>query len=158
MSKTGLALAFAVLALPVSAKAAGDDPTCRNGLFAAEAPFTLASIKGEDRAYFFEDTDGCPVSGDDCRTDSYVVPGDTLIVSKLRGKFACVFYAPSQSAGWLRLARLQLESVDPNPPAFDWAGNRERAFAAESSMILPQENGGLRILGSAFWPAQPVTR
>ena len=128
---------------------------CRNGLFASEAPFQLATVSGSGRSHFVKDMDDCPSDAASCRESAYVVPGDTLIVSKLRGAFACVFYVPSQTAGWMRADRLEVMPVQPPPAASAWIGHCEGEFGAQSLTIAPDAGGALRITGSAFWPARP---
>lgn len=138
-----------------TAAQASDDPMCRNGLFADEAPFQLARIEGEGRSPFYRDMDGCPDNGIDCRTGRFVVPGDLVIISKLRGEYACAFYVPSQTAGWVKTGRLALQRVNQAPAPQAWVGQWQGAFGAEDLVIKQQENGLLHITGQAFWPGKP---
>ena len=87
-----------LLALGITAAHAQDDVLCRNGLFPSEQPFALARIGGKDRVFFEDDMDGCPWRGSGCRTRSYVVPGDLVIINRTREGYVCAFY-PSASGG-----------------------------------------------------------
>ena len=85
---------------PVAAQA--EDTTCRNGLFADGEGFRQARVRAQ-RAFFYEDADGCP-AGSACRTRSYVIAGDALVVDgRRKDGFVCAFY-PNEgggTAGWI---------------------------------------------------------
>ncbi len=154
--RASLLVASLALAAPAAAQA-GDDVTCRNGLFADQAPFALAKVVGEGRAHFYRDMDGCPVEGTYCREASYLVAGDEAIVSKLRGEFACVFYFESSTAGWMKLDRLELQKADVEPATGAWVGSWQDSFETDDIRIERDANGRLSVKGTAFWPGRPDT-
>jgi hypothetical protein len=150
-------LALPLFALSATAALAQEDLTCRNGLFPAEPPFALAKVRGEERAFFHQDMDGCPWSGTACRDNSYVVPGDTVIVGKVRKGFACAFY-PSKgggTAGWVPTRQLSLQFVETMPAPADWVGT----WSSEGNPLIKIEKrlGSLHATGEAFWPGRPGT-
>jgi len=136
---------------------------CRNGLFPTEPPFRLAEVMGAERLHFLDDADGCPdkAGGDDpgaCRTRSYVVPGDVVVVNREHGDYLCAFY-PSKgggTAGWVEAVRLQLLAVDAKPPLAAWTGTWTSAGNPE--VTIREQGGALRIVGQAFWPGPKATR
>ena len=134
------------------------DPMCRNGLFAAEPPFALATINRTGaRAVFLDDSDGCPWEGEKCATSAYVVPGDTVIVSRVRNGFACAFY-PSPgggTAGWLATRQVNLTPIDTRPRPDRWIGT----WSSEGNpqLIFAERLGKLRVSGKAYWPGPEGT-
>lgn len=153
--KLRLLATLAALALPVAAQAQ-DDPMCRNGLFAREAPFTLARVNVDRNVYFHEDMDGCPSAGQQCVTSSYLVGGDEVIVSKMREGFACAYYEPSGTAGWIRLDRIELVPTEGNPEPEAWTG----AWHGLGDNTLTITHAGrtrLQVEGMAFWPSREPT-
>lgn len=127
---------------------------CRNGLFPSEPPFALAEVSGADRVYFHRDMEGCP-QGEGCRTGAYVVPGDTVVISRLRRGFACAFY-PGRgggTAGWVRIAPLRLLPVEANPPLSAWIGGW--SSGGNPAIRFWEELGALHVVGEAYWPGPP---
>lgn len=143
--------ACAMLALPAAAQAQ-DDTTCRNGLFPREAPFTLARVSAEQNVYFHGDLDGCPAAGEACITNSYLIDGDEVIVSKLREGFACAYYVQSDTAGWIPLNQIEPVATEQAPQPAQWAG-RWQGRGDNRISITHAEGTGLAIAGRAFWPA-----
>ena len=150
-------LALPLLAASATAAFGQDDPTCRNGLFPAEEQFALARIGGKDRAYFLNDATGCPAEGDRCRTTAYLVPGDTVIVSRLSDGFACAFYpdAGGGTAGWVDAKRLFLQPLVNRQPIEAWLG--EWRSAGNPVLRLSKRVGTLHVSGEAYWPGPPGT-
>ena len=152
---------FAALTLPAIASAQDaselDARMCRNGLFAAYGPFQLARISGEHRAYFLRDFDGCP-EADDCRAlgQPYVVPGDTVIVSRLRMGHACAFYpgTGAGTAGYLPLEQLELIAPDMAPGDSAWI---DAWTGPETDITISQTRAGPRVAGMAFWYGAPTS-
>ncbi len=134
------------------------DPMCRNGLFASEPPFALADVNASSqRAMFHDDADGCPWQGGNCDTRNYVVPGDTVIVSKIRDGYACAFY-PSKgggTAGWVPSIQLDLRPLDTSSDSERWLG--EWSSEGNPRLRFTSELGKLRIAGIAYWPGPPAT-
>lgn len=134
------------------------DPTCRNGLSTADPPFALATInRTQPRAMFQDDTDGCPWEGDRCATRSYVLPGDTVIVSRVRNGYACAFY-PSKgggTAGWLATRQINLTPLDTRPNPERWLGT----WSSEGNPTIHFTGrlNSLYVKGQAFWPGPPGT-
>ncbi len=136
---------------------AQDGATCRNGLFADEPPFALAEVIGEKRAYFHGDMNGCPWTRGACASPSYVVTGDTLVISKIRKGFACAFYPGKGggTAGWVPTRQLKLLFVDSHPPVSAWLGTWTSGGNPE--IAITQKFGQLHAKGHAFWPGKPET-
>ena len=153
ISTFSIGAAAALFALPAAASAQEFDETCRNGLFPDSPPFSLAEINGEGRAYFHGDMHGCPAQGD-CRENTYVVPGDTVIVSKVRSGFGCVFYPGSATAGYIALDRLRFMPVGANPPVSDWLGRWEGAF--DEGVSIEMDGDALYATGFATWRGGPT--
>lgn len=134
------------------------DPTCRNGLFADEPPFALATVMGTDkRAVFHDDMDGCPWEGKKCATTAYVISGDTVIVSKIRNAWACAFF-PSKgggTAGWLPTGQLALTPVDTRTRPDRWLG--EWSSEGNPTIRFAEKLGKVHASGKAFWPGPPGT-
>ena len=134
------------------------DPTCRNGLFANEPPFALATInRQQPRAPFHDDTQGCPWEGEKCATSAYAVPGDVVIISRVRNGFACAFY-PSKgggTAGWLATRQINLTPIDTRPNPDRWQGS----WSSEGNphLTFAERMGRLTVAGKAYWPGPPGT-
>ena len=148
---------FTLLTMAATAAHAQDN-LCRNGLFPTEAPFALAEIDGTGRAYFHDDTEDCPwAGGSDCRTRSYLVPGDTVIINRIGEGFACAFYPGKGggTAGWISSNRLKLLRVENNPQLGAWIGTWSSEGNPE--LTLTPALGGIHAKGEAFWPGRPGT-
>lgn len=132
---------------------------CRNGLFPTEPPFRLAEVTGAERLPFLDDAEGCPDKGTQaCRTRSYVVPGDVVVVNREHGDYLCAFY-PSKgggTAGWVEAVRLRLLPLDPAPPLSAWTGTWSSAGNPE--VTIREADGALHVSGQAFWPGPKATR
>lgn len=154
--------ALAALALPVMASAQDADGLdarmCRNGLFAAYGPFQLARVTGEGRAYFLQDMGGCPEAGD-CRTarQPFVLPGDTVVISRLRMGHACAFFPNDVggTAGYLPIDRLEVVSTDTTPIPLDWRGRW--SDHDNPSLTITYNGRGGHVSGMAFWHGLPTS-
>ena len=150
-----IALGLATFA-PVAALA--QDTTCRGGLFTQQDGFAQARVSEKRRTFFYEDMDGCPLlegSLDACRTNSYVIEGDRLVVGRSLGDFVCAFY-PNYSggtAGWIRRDRLAIEATDRAPPLSRWEGDWTDGASADVTILTKDDR--TYIVGNAFWPARP---
>ena len=134
-----------------------DARMCRNGLPASDPPFQLARIAGDGRAYLLEDTDKCPEEGE-CRQESYLVPGDQVVVTKLRMGHACVHYpnASGNAAGYVPLDRIALQEHDTDPPPEAWLGTW--SDSGNPHVAIAMEGGGLTIAGTSYWPGPNGSR
>jgi hypothetical protein len=141
-----------LLALGITAAHAQDDVLCRNGLFPSEQPFALARIGGKDRVFFEDDMDGCPWRGSGCRTRSYVVPGDLVIINRTREGYVCAFYpsASGGTAGWIASRNVELLPNPINPPLASWQGDWTSNGVSDITIRL--DGGALRVTGESFWP------
>lgn len=160
--KFGLRLMGLVLgtaALPGAAIAhdheAFDDRTCRNGGFAGHESFQVAVIRGEGPAFLLGDEDACP-EAEECQQagNPYVLPDQTVIVSRVRMDHACVFYPNDVggSAGYLPLARLRLRESNTMPPRTAWLGEWGEG---NPQLVIERRGNGLHVTGEAFWPGRP---
>ena len=129
---------------------------CRDGFFTRDSKdFTTATIKAgkTKRAYFHSDEkEDCPKSAG-CRTKTYLVEGDVVVVNRKRDRFACAWYTPpkgSPTVGWIETSDLHFGEmlVDVSPEA--WAG--EWTFGKSSIEFTPAaEKGFLNVSGNATW-------
>ena len=149
-------LTFAVLLFALSAPAAAaiDDDFCRNGIFGVQNPSVgLAVISGRGRAYFLEDMDGCPNAETRCRQNSYVIPGDTVVTGRSKGRYACVFF-PNKgggSAGWIESTRLRRIPIRQNPAIREWVGQWSDLGNPEVRFYVSL--GRLMVEGDSYWPS-----
>ena len=158
LSRVRYLLALAGVACGASAALAQDDDAmCRNGLFPEESRFALATIGGKDRAYFYDDAQGCPEKGGECRTSSYAVPGDTVIIGRMRGGFACAYYPGDRggTAGWIEARRLFLQPLASRQPLDAWIG--AWSSAGNPAIRFRKDLEVLHVEGEAFWPGPPGT-
>ena len=149
-------LAFSFFVLSANATFARDDTLCRNGFFPTEPPFALARVQGTKRAYFHSDTNGCPWTGGKCNSPSYVIPGNTLIVSKIREGYVCAYYPSSDTAGWVSASQLDETPVNSNPPLSAWLGKWSEEEDV-SVLTLSADKGELIVKGEAWWPDREGT-
>ncbi len=150
-------LALPLFAATATVAVAQEDLTCRNGLFPSEPSFALAEVQGKDRAWFHGDTGGCPWTRGACASPSYVIPGDTVIISKIRKGYACAFY-PNKgggTAGWVPTRQLKLLFADTIRPERDWIGSW--TSWGNPTLQFRRALGGLHVSGEAFWPGPQGT-
>ncbi len=129
---------------------------CREGFFTRESKtFNLGivkTIKG-GRAYFYDDSSGkCP-NDPSCRKQAYLVPGDQVVINRIRGDFACSWFIPAKGVptiGWLRANDLDRPAILLDRSETAWTG--EWNYAGNSISISPHKLGGyLNIFGEASW-------
>jgi hypothetical protein len=145
-----------LFALPAFAQLDGNpENLCRNGFFPRESSaYKLASVKGgkNEKVYFYDDDRDCP-NDKNCRTKSYVIPNDEVIVSRNFGRWACAWYQPKKGAetvGWLALDKLEFKETNLNPAQKDWLGKWN--YAGNSIEIGKGKTAdSLTITGDAFW-------
>lgn len=161
MKKRTIILTFLMIfltALIVSAQVeTGDDGNpvnwCRNGLFPKSSEnFRIAKItaaKNEKVFFYNDENEDCPKNAN-CKTKSYVIPNDEVIVSRNYGDFACAWFQPkkgSETVGWIALEKLKF--VDNNQ-TLPWIG--DWTFYDNSIKIAPMKlDNKVKITGNAFW-------
>lgn len=134
----------------------GDNPPnwCRNGLFPKMEYFSTAKILGakNSKTFFYGDDKDCP-AGENCRTKSYVIPGDEVIAARQYGGFTCVWYQPAkgnETVGWVETNSLELGYEDPEDTKGKWIGNW--VDGQNSIQFVPaKRNGAYMIRGNAIW-------
>jgi len=153
MSLKTIAIAGLLGCAAMPAAALAQDTTCRNGLFTKGDGFRQAQVTAK-RAFFHEDTSGCPQEGT-CRTRSYVIEGDSLVIGRSMGGFvcACVPNEAGGTAGWIEASRLRILPTDSAPPLSRWEGGWSDGASAD--VTIRTGNGRATITGEAFWPARP---
>lgn len=130
-------------------------PDCRDGSFVeSESPYALAKIKGDENAFFIDDNAPCPNDTPACRTKTYVLPGDTVIVGAAFGAYRCIFYRsqkdPAGSAGYVPESRLGiLPKADVSEK--DWLG--EWRMGDDFIKLRKTRDGKLSAAGEAYWPS-----
>ncbi|WP_322051702.1 hypothetical protein [Paraburkholderia bannensis] len=152
---TRIALLALLLPLPLLAHAQSDEQMCRNGLFPREnTTFSLARVTGTGKLHFLDDLSGCPEKGGSaCEQRAYVLPGDTLLVSKRRNGFRCAFY-PNKgggSAGWVTDDRIEEIAVDQAPALRQWTGTW---MDGDNKIVLGMRGKALHATGEAYWPSK----
>jgi hypothetical protein len=127
-------LIFAVLMLfcfcpQIAAQLEGNPENwCRSGFFPRESEnYRLAKIAGKtgEKIYFYgDDNEDCP-EGKNCRTKSYLIPGDEIIVSRTFGKWACGWFQSkkgSETVSWIALDKLNFVSTSAKTEPDEFAG------------------------------------
>ncbi len=161
MKKRKIILTFLICFLTVLGASAqvetGDDGNpvnwCRNGFFPKSSEnFRIAKIKGakKEKVFFYNDEkEDCPKNVN-CKTKSYIIPNDEVIVSRTYGDFACAWFQPkkgSETVGWIALDKLGfVENNQKLPWVGDWT------FYDNSIKIAPMKlDNKMKITGNAFW-------
>lgn len=143
-----------ILAVPAFAQIEGNpDNWCRDGFFTRDSKeFKIGIVKGT-RAYFYgDDKDICP-EGAACRRKAYLVPGNEVIVNRVRGDFACAWFSPLKglpTVGWLKVSDLAISSRARNNGTRAWLGE----WVYEDNGIEFTDNklaGFLNVTGNATW-------
>ena len=84
---------------------------------------------------------------------SYLVKGNEVVINRIRGDFACAWFAPtkgSQTIGWLRVADLDRPELLLDASENAWTG--EWKYALNSIAITRNRlDGFLNIVGDAIW-------
>lgn len=149
---TGIALTAALVAS--LARSATIEPySCRNGLFSSEQDeLRQAAVAGDkaEKLIFYQDVAGCPEGGEKCKSKAYVLPGDEMIVNKVRGDWACGWFngKKHETVGWVDARRLQFLREDEVRDLNRWAGKWK--FYSNVIEISTAENK-LHVKGSADW-------
>jgi hypothetical protein len=136
--------------------AGNPDNWCREGFFTRESDsFSLGLVKTAkgSRAYFYDDaSEKCPNDAS-CKRKAFVVAGDQVLINRVRGDFACAWFAPAKGSptiGWLRLADIDRPAMLLDASEAAWSG--EWKYGDSSISIAPHKLGGyLSISGQATW-------
>jgi len=142
----------------IPAQNVNDNPAnwCRNGLFPSdEVKFNLAEVRGikGSQIYFLNDTDGCPGTDAKCRTKSYLIPGDQVVVSRRYGSWICSWYQPrkgSETVGWLPVDSLVISEQVTSPALEKWIG-RWKYDNQSLNIRRDSKSGFLTVKGDAIW-------
>lgn len=150
-----------LIVFPVANRAQLDgraENICRNGAFPREtSDFKLAKVtarKGE-KVYFYTDERNCP-NDVDCQDKSYLIAGDTAIVSRTYGDFACVWFEPKKGAetvGWIKTDKLKIYEPNQNPQFNQWFGKWNAASSSIRIKSDPTQKTALSVNGEATWGA-----
>jgi hypothetical protein len=138
------------------ASAATIEPySCRNGLFPNEQDdLHVANVAGakEERLAFYQDNQGCPDAGDKCKSKAYVLPGDEVIVNKVRGEWACAWFAGKkhETVGWVRTSRLTSLPTEVPKSLGAWTG-RWTESPGEGVIEITIVGAKLHIEGNTTW-------
>ncbi len=131
------------------------DNWCRQGFFTRETKeFGVGWVKGAKgkRAYFYTDSsDKCPAAS--CRTNAYVVPGNTVITNRKRGNFVCAWFTPNKGSarvGWLKESDIEFPSLLDDAGERAWEGKWKYA---DNNIVVTRGKvaGFLNIMGTALW-------
>jgi hypothetical protein len=159
----GLLLGAVLFAGSASAYDADDPANCNGAGSDDNLVLVVSKITAEPRVNFvkspYDDdfkAESCPAATTACRRNSYLVPGDLVLVGKTRGPFTCVSYqsplAKKQiwANGWLPSAALTPVAPMPSPKASDWIGTW---YHPGGSVEIKQGKGGrLHVEGGMVLP------
>lgn len=160
---SGAALLSALVLVACAARA--DDSNICFGVSeeSDSAIIRVARVIGSGRAGFVEsattaaDKATCPSANAACKTSSYVLPGDLLLVEDAPGDYACATFQTPKGGGhggWLPKARLEMKTP-PQPKLIDWAGKWKRA---EAEIELKVKGDKIESDGEATWGAGDARR
>jgi hypothetical protein len=144
-------------AIPAFAQLGENPPNfCRGGFFPHESDnYRIAKIKGKtgERIFFYGDeSDDCP-ENKNCRTKSYVIPNDEVIVSRAFGNWACSWYQPKKgggTVGWIAVDKLEFLETKTDVSKNDWLGDWTY-YDNTISIGTGKAEGFLSIRGNAVW-------
>jgi hypothetical protein len=103
----------------------------------------------------------CPADRDGCRQQSYLVPGDMVLIGKTNAAYTCVSYQSAADPkqhwinGWLPAASLTPVAPLPAPARADWLG--AWVHAGGEIDITNAADGGVTIHGEAIYRAAQDT-
>jgi len=124
---------------------------CRNGAFADDQnDLHLAKVAGTKRVKFHDEgpDDGPPNAS--ANTDPGLRPGDRVVVSKLRGGWACV-YKNLDASGWIRESDLTLLQFDTKPAIKAWAGKWDDGYGNTIAFKMTRDGKRLLAIGEAIY-------
>lgn len=127
---------------------------------ALELKGSLVEVRPGPKRYFYQSEyggKGCPARTAACRRKAYVLPGDQLVATEVKGEFTHVEYlAPHRTDptdGWMESSALRpVTQAKPSGWAGHWVSwDNEIDIAAG-------RGGGLRISGEALWGSRDPDR
>jgi hypothetical protein len=137
-----LTLGVLLFATQASAYDTNDPANCFGTEWDDAHPLAVAKVAARPRVNFvkspYDDdfkADTCPAATATCRSKSYLVTGDLVIVARTRGEFTCVvFRSPAGNKrpwtnGWLPSAALTPVAPMAEPTVSDWLGSWEQRYA-----------------------------
>ena len=141
-------------------------PECPEGVFdfVSQGILRTAIVRTAPRAYFRRDRGAgkCPNEGASCRSGRYLVPGDTVVVQPLTGRYLCAMYPSARGGdqgGWLLAADVALgpePSPDSLPRRAAWVGTWKTGNAvANANLDITLAPAGLRVSGDALRSVGP---
>ena len=159
MMRPGRALLVAALALGfgVVARAAADD--AHSGV---SEPLPLPMrVVAAGKLHFSKSGDGCPGIAARCEERSYLLPGDTVVMTSLHGQWADAVFTGGppkfrSTEGWLPRAALRPIPIGHLQPA-DWYGNWHSGDQQEID-IAPVHGNLVRVRGLATWGGDDPAR
>jgi hypothetical protein len=117
----------------LNASPGSGDPAhwCRYGTFVNDWPnYNMAIVTAQKSFFRKDDTTLLKPSSQDvacpenevCKTKSYVIKGDLVIVAYKYGDFICSWYPRKEGPEWLSLSDVKFLSSDNDSTVFDWVG------------------------------------
>lgn len=149
-------LVFFLLALPLAPAWAIEPYTCRNGLFPryeGKIESSVVVAKEKERVNFRSDEAECPDKAS-CIQKTYLVNGDTLLVSEKHKNWVCAWYfgKKREFVGWLPAKNVKTATPEKTPTPEDWIGVW-KPIAGENQIRIraAKKKGALAVDGDATW-------
>ncbi len=159
LTRPGGALLGAVLALAfgVVAEAAADDA---QGGISGPLPL-LMQVAAAGKLHFSARGDGCAGIAARCEKPSYLLPGDSVVVTSLDGQWADAVFTGGppkfrRTEGWLPRAALRPVPIGHLRPA-DWYGHWHSGDQQDID-IAPVHGNLVRVRGLATWGGDDPAR
>ena len=128
MTRTLVPICMLLIPLTCAAQAhTSDAEMCRNGLFPRQQEgLRLGAVQGQkhEKVHLFDDFDGCPSKGAECKRAKYLVPGNAVLVGKSTADWTCVWYQgrKHEIVSWVSKKNVAVRSPVPFHPVRDWVG------------------------------------
>ena len=128
--------------------------SCRNGYFPEKQDaLALYRVTGTQaqKLYFYNDDEGCPDDESRCRSKSYVIPGDELLINQRVGNWACAWFngKSHETVGWVKtdqLTPLPKETLGTS----SWVG-RWGMYKWDGGINITRRGEALQVDGKATW-------
>jgi hypothetical protein len=140
-----------MLSVSVTAEARTDNACDSESFPRRHEGFGIAKIFGVSRAYLRSDTAPCPNDNTECRTNGYVIAGDTVITGGSNGAYICVFFNSKRggSAGYVKSSEILPQSAPPLPPISRWTGTWHNGD--NTIDLRPRGDDMIVASGDAYW-------